>query len=91
MATKNRIKTVLTIAAVAMAMITASANAEITFDGYQSWQPTSALGTFDARGSDKLVVVVSGEHNINQTGGGQINSITYDGQDLIKAVDVDPK
>ncbi len=90
MTTQNRFRTVLTIAGVAMAMLTASANAEITFDGFQSWQPTSALGTFDASGSDKLVVVVTGEHNFNQSAGGQIHDITYDGQSLTKAVDVDP-
>jgi hypothetical protein len=93
MITRNqtKIKTVLILAAVAMATLPTSANAAITFDGFQSWQPTSALGTFDASGSDKLVVVVTGEHNFNQSANGQIYDITYDGHSLTKAVDVDPK
>ncbi len=81
------------IAGVAMIALAAPAHAGITFDGFMSWQPTSAfnLATFDASGSDKLVVVATGEHNFNQSAGGQIYTITYDGLSLTKAVDVDPK
>ncbi len=87
---QNRIKTVLTLAVVAMAVMSTSATAEITFDGFQSWQPTSALGTFDASGSDKLVVVATGEHNFGGNLSGNIVNITYDGVGLTKAVEVNP-
>ena len=90
MTTRNRFKAILTIAAVAMAILAASANAAITFDGFQSWQPTSALGTFDASGSDKLVVVATGEHNFPNNLSGNIVNITYDGVGLTKAVEVNP-
>jgi predicted outer membrane repeat protein len=65
----------------------------ITLDGSASFQPLSTFNaaSFDARGSDKLVVVASGEHNFNATASGQIYSISYDGVPLTKAVDVDPK
>ena len=92
MTTQNRIKTIFTLAFVAMATLAftaSSANAAITFDGSFSWAVGS--NTFDASGSDKLVVVVTGEHNFNQSANGQIYDVTYDGQSLIKAVDVDPK
>jgi len=92
MITQNRIKTVLTLAVAAMAIVglmAGAASAAITFDGFFSWAVGS--NTFDASGSDKLVVVVSGEHNFNQSANGQVNGVTYDGQTLIKAVDVDPK
>jgi hypothetical protein len=62
----------------------------VTFDGFVSWDLNAGNGTYDASGSDKLVVVVSGEHNFNQTAAGQVHGVTYDGQPLIKAVDVDP-
>ena len=78
-------------AAVLIALALASpAGAEITFDGYLSWMQTGTQ-TFDARTYDKLVVVISGEHNFNQSADGQINSVSYDGQALIKVVDVDPE
>jgi hypothetical protein len=90
MITRIRTTTVLTLAALAMATFATPANAEIIFDGFLSWMQTGT-NTFDARGSDKLVVVITGEHNFNQSAGGQIYGVTYDGQPLIKAVDVDPK
>jgi len=92
MTTQNRIKTVLTLTIVAMAIVglmAGAASAAITFDGFTSW--AVGTSTYDASGSDKLVVVVTGEHNFNQSANGQIYDVTYDGQSLIKAVDVDPK
>jgi len=92
MTRKNRIKTILTLAAVAMAIVglmAGAASAAITFDGFTSW--AVGTSTYDASASDKLVVVVTGEHNFNQSANGQIYDVTYDGQSLIKAVDVDPK
>jgi len=68
----------------------APARIPVVFDGFVSWDFNAGNGTYDASGSDKLVVVVSGEHNFNQSAGGQVNGVTYDGQPLTKAVDVDP-
>ena len=41
--------------------------AEVTIDGTKSFQSTTATitNTFDARGSDKLVVILTGEHGFN--------------------------
>ena len=84
-------KTLLTITFVSMAIMVSLAGAnEINFDGFVSWMQTGTY-TFDASDADKLVIVISGEHNFNQSAGGQINSVAYDAQPLIKAVDVDPK
>ena len=88
---KKQIKALFTIAVVAMAVMVTSANAEITYDGFTSWSGANGSTTFDASESDKLVVVLTGEHGFNQTAGGQVYGVTYDGQTLIKAVDVDPK
>jgi hypothetical protein len=46
--------------------------------------------TFDASASDKLVVVVTGEHNFGGNLSGDVTSITYDGVSLTKAVERQP-
>ncbi len=80
--------------AVALAVVatTGTAGAVITFEAFQSWEPNSAFNgaVFDARIGDKLVVIVTGEHNFNGSGNGNINSITYDGVLLTEVIDVDP-
>lgn len=65
-----------------------SASAAIVVDGTDFWNSTGApvTGTFDASGSDKLVVVITGEHGFNNAAG-NVNGATYDGESLIRAVD----
>jgi hypothetical protein len=43
--------------------------------------------TFNASGSDKLVVVGTGEHNFGGNLSGKVKTVTYDGEPLIKAVE----
>lgn len=69
---------------------TALTCAQITYDGATSWDRNSDPGTFDASGSDKLVVIVSGEHNFPDNPSGDVTGITYNGQTLIKAVEESP-
>jgi len=80
------------LAAIAVMMMAGAANAAITVDGFDNWLSGSSpvLGNFDASGSDKLVVIATGEHGFNQTANGQINDITYDGVQLTKLVDRNP-
>ena len=91
----SRGRTVLALAVVAMAAIAftaTSANAAmITVDGFTAMSANSATLTitFDASGSDKLVVVVTGEHGFNNTEG-NCSGITYDGVALTQAVNRDP-
>ena len=75
----KRTTTVLAIVAMAALALTAlSANAApISVDSSAHWQ--TSTGNFDASGSDKLVVVVTGEHGFNQTGNGSVGDVTYDG------------
>jgi hypothetical protein len=47
-------------------------------------------GTLDASGSDKLVVVVTGEHGFPNNLGGDCTSVTYDGVALTNVVERDP-
>ena len=64
----------------------------ITFDkfvsGYIAGTPKTF--TFDAKDSDKLVVIVTGEHNFGGNTSGNVKSITYDGVSLTKAVEQNP-
>jgi len=89
-------RTVLALAVVAMAalVLTAtSANAAlITVNGFDSWNAGSSpiTGTFDASSSDKLVVIVTGEHGWPNNAGGDCTGVTYDGVALTQAVDRDP-
>jgi hypothetical protein len=64
----------------------------ITFDGFVTINSGGDPKTFnfDASGSDKLVVVVTGEHNFGGNTTGDIVSITYDGVSLTKAVEQSP-
>jgi hypothetical protein len=65
---------------------------DITFDGFVTINSGGdpKTFTFDASGSDKLVVVVTGEHNNPGSTLGDIVSITYDGVSLTKAVERSP-
>lgn len=89
MNTRTNVKTLLSIAFVAMAVMATSANAEITFDGSVSWDISAGTGTLNAGDSDKLVVIVTGEHNFGNTSG-NVNYVTYDGVGLIQATNLDP-
>lgn len=92
----KRTRTVLALAVVAVAALVltgASANAApISVDGFASWNNGSdpIIGTFDASGSDKLVVVVTGEHGWPNNVGGNCSGVTYDGVALTQAVDRNP-
>ena len=69
------------LAVAALAITAGSASAEIVVDGSANWISGSSpvSGTFDASVSDKLVVIVTGEHGFNQTANGYISGVTYDG------------
>jgi hypothetical protein len=64
----------------------------ITFNGSFSWAQggNPSTNTFNASGSDKLVVVATGEHNFGGVLSSNIVSITYDGVALTKAVEINP-
>ena len=70
----NRIKAALSIVVIALAFAT-PAYAAITLDGSASWDKDDWTGTYDASGSDKLVVVVSGEHNFPDNLTGDVTGI----------------
>ena len=93
MTTRNRNKTALSIAVVAMVSVVltaTSANAQITVEGVDSGNFTGSpvTGTCDAFGLDKLVVVLTGEHGFNNDQG-NVTSVTYDGVDLVQAINRD--
>lgn len=89
-----RDRTFLALAVVAMASLfmATSANAEIIVDGFDNWNSGGSpiVGNFDASGSDKLVVIVTGEHGFNQTGNGQGGDVTYDGVLMTRIIDRNP-
>jgi hypothetical protein len=61
---------------------------EITVDGTAFWrnQDTGVFtGTFDASKSDKLVVILTGEHGFNNDQG-KVNSVSYDGVALTPVI-----
>jgi hypothetical protein len=64
----------------------------ITLDGFVSGYigGTPKTFTFDATTSDKLVVIVTGEHNFGGNTTGNVKTITYDGVSLTKAVEQNP-
>ena len=64
----------LTLTALPLVLL-GTAHAQITVDG-----------TFNASGSDKLVVVLTGEHGFNNDTG-DVTSVTYDGVALTRAID----
>jgi hypothetical protein len=85
-----KMKVMLTaMAVIAIAALTANATL-ITYDGFASWDKNAGIGTYDASGSDKLVVAVTGEHHFGGDPSGNVNGIKYNGQDLIQAVNRDP-
>jgi len=63
----------------------------VAYDGKASWTRTTGVNTYDASGSDKLVVAVAGEHHFPNNPGGNVDGITYNGQTLIKAVERNPE
>ncbi len=85
-----KIKLTHIIPTLALAVLTTSANAAIVINGTAFWAQNSATvtGTFNASTSDKLVVVVTGEHG-NPGFVGDVTALTYNGQTLIKAVNRD--
>lgn len=89
------ISRIVPLAATAVLLFAGSAHAQTrktpTYDGSDSMSANSSTLTltFDASGSDKLVVVVTGEHGFNNTSG-QCTGITYDGVALTNAVDRNP-
>ena len=64
----------------------------ITVDATASGNASSGTlsGTLNASGSDKLVVVVTGEHGFPGNLGGNCSSVTYDGVPLTRIVDRNP-
>lgn len=76
--------------ALALLAATAFAAADITRDGHASWPRTSAPGTYDASSSDKLVVVVSGEHGFAGNLTGDCSAVTYNGVALTLALKQTP-
>ena len=66
------------------------ATADITQDGHASWPRTEAPGTYDASTSDKLVVVVTGQHGNPGNLTGDCTAVTYNGQSLTLALRQSP-
>jgi hypothetical protein len=64
----------------------------ITFDKFVSAYIGGSTKTFmfDASASDKLLVIVSGEHNFPGNLTGNVKTVTYDGVSLTKAVEQNP-
>jgi hypothetical protein len=64
----------------------------ITVDGTVSWSADSSTltGNLNASGSDKLVVIVTGEHGFPDDHGGNVLGVTYDGVSLTQVVDRSP-
>lgn len=81
-----KMQTLVKTAAFAVAVIT-SARSEITVDKVSFWnnQQSPIVGTFDASGSDKLVLVLTGEHGFNNDQG-KVLTAAYDGVDLVQGL-----
>ena len=89
---------ILTLAVTAFAILgftTTSASAQIIIDdtlpvligvGNQGTTGLAIVASYDASKSDKLVVVVSTEHAFGTNAGMSINSVEYNGQAMIEAV-----
>jgi len=77
------LRSLLVFALLATSVVAA---ADITQDGHASWIRTNAPGTYNASASDKLVVVVSGEHNFSGNYTGDCTAVTYNGHPLSLAV-----
>ena len=85
---RKRTWSILAVLAVAALAVPAGA-AVIEVDGYASLSDATSF-TYDASGSDKLVVAVAGEHHFNNTSG-NCNGITYNGQALTQAAERNPE
>ncbi len=71
----------------ALGLSSIAATAQVTPDGSTSWTRIDAPGNHDASASDKLVVVVSGEHHFPGNLSGKCNSVTYNGEPLALAIE----
>jgi hypothetical protein len=81
----------MTVAAVGLLALATTARAQITIDATTAFNSSNSTfsGTFNASGSDKLVVIVTGEHGFNNDQG-NCNSVTYDGVLLTRLIDRNP-
>ena len=84
----------LLVAATAAVLTAGSASAVITVDTFSGWNGGSNMAelhlNFDVSGSDKLVIVVTGEHGFNQTANGAAGDVFYDGVMLTPVVKRQP-
>lgn len=87
---KTVLKKLIVVAAVLP--VAGLVHGQITVDGFASWSlgGSPITGTFDASSSDKLVVIVTGEHSFPNNTGGNCSSVTYDGVPLTRVVDRNP-
>lgn len=71
----------LAIAVAGLLSLSVAARAAISVDATIAFNNTSSpvFGTFNASGSDKLVVIVTGEHGFNNDQG-NCNSVTHSRQ-----------
>jgi len=95
---RHRPRSILALATTAFAILgfmAASAGAQVTIDstlnvtigvGNQGATGLAMVANFNASASDKLVVVVSTEHAFGTGAGMSINSIEYNGQPMVEAV-----
>ncbi len=95
---RHRPQSILALATTAFAILgftATSARAQITIDstlnvsfgvGNQGATGLAIVANFNASASDKLVVVVSTEHAFGTGAGMSVNSIEYNGQPMIEAV-----
>ena len=76
----------------ALLAVAGLAEAQIEVDGWKSFNSESGTfsSTFDARVSDKLVIIATGEHGFNNTSGDLLD-IKYDGVSLTKAIERQPQ
>lgn len=88
-----KIKTRFIPAIMALTIATGSAHGAVTLVNSLNWRQNlnaAANRTFDSSTFDKLVVVVTGEHNFGGNLTGNTSNITYNGQALTKAIEVNP-
>ena len=80
------------VSSAAVLSVTGLVHGQIIVDGSASWSlgGSPIIGTFDASNSDKLVVIVTGEHGFPNNTGGNCFSVTYDGAPLTRVVDRNP-
>ena len=68
------------------AQITISSTQQFNVQSESGLKAVTGLGTFNAAGASKLVVVVGSEHGFNN-GAGDVTTVKYNGIDLIPAVE----